>query len=481
LFKAVLITSALGTLLALTVSALKPITRSRFSSAWHYYVWLIVLVVMVMPVRLSFEEKPPQSIARETVTDVTQETQQIATDSMAEMAPSFKYVPEGREEIISFDIVSKIWLFVTVLLFSSKVLGYAVFCAKVRKSSHLSSLPQLSLFTDKSIEVRKSGEIASPFIMGLFKPILLLPDIEMTKEQIINILSHEMTHFKRRDVLYKWFALTVKCIHWFNPFVYFITSQINIECEISCDMKVVENMTREEEIGYVNTVLSLVSVGNSRFVAFTSNMTSNRKVLKRRFEMIKNKFKVSKKTAVISIVLSVLLLSTTVFASGIVNGKLLETPEKETKDSTPISEEQQIPDVEVKDEEGTPLESEEAFIPVYPCDGELSRGFSSGDNDRPHVGIDIIAPKGTEVVSAISGTVVFAGYDTEKGYYVTVESGDIEITNAHLDSVCVSTGDVVSCGQVIGTVGTTGISTGPHLHFEVTKEGEYIDPEEFLN
>ena len=88
-------------------------------------------------------------------------------------------------------------------------------------------------------------------MMGIFRPVLVLPDRQITAEQLDNILRHEMTHFRRKDLLYKWFAVFVKCVHWFNPAVYYISRQIGIECEISCDLAVVSGMSQEEKRSYV--------------------------------------------------------------------------------------------------------------------------------------------------------------------------------------------------------------------------------------
>ena len=101
-------------------------------------------------------------------------------------------------------------------------------------------------------------------MIGLFKPTLLLPKTTMTEEQFDNILAHEMVHFKRKDIWYKWFISIVKCIHWYNPTVYYISKQADIECEISCDLAVVKGMSEEQETNYINTILTLLAAGNQR-------------------------------------------------------------------------------------------------------------------------------------------------------------------------------------------------------------------------
>jgi murein DD-endopeptidase MepM/ murein hydrolase activator NlpD len=98
-----------------------------------------------------------------------------------------------------------------------------------------------------------------------------------------------------------------------------------------------------------------------------------------------------------------------------------------------------------------------------------------------HRGVDIAAPEGMGVRVAGAGRVVFAGFEMGYGNTVVVQHpGGFETRYAHLGKVLVSAGDSLQTGQVLGTVGSTGRSTGPHLHFEVSRNGERIDPEALL-
>jgi len=98
-----------------------------------------------------------------------------------------------------------------------------------------------------------------------------------------------------------------------------------------------------------------------------------------------------------------------------------------------------------------------------------------------HPGFDLAAATGTEVAAAARGTVVHAGPAGTYGNLVTVrhENG-FETRYAHLSEVDVKVGDVVEAGAALGKVGTTGYSTGPHLHFEVRHDGQPIDPAPLL-
>lgn len=98
-----------------------------------------------------------------------------------------------------------------------------------------------------------------------------------------------------------------------------------------------------------------------------------------------------------------------------------------------------------------------------------------------HEGIDIGAPKGSTVVAAGSGTVEVAGYSPYNGNWVKIDHGNgLETLYLHNSSLKVSAGQRVSRGQKIASSGSTGMSTGPHLHFAVKKNGSYVNPMNYM-
>ncbi len=98
-----------------------------------------------------------------------------------------------------------------------------------------------------------------------------------------------------------------------------------------------------------------------------------------------------------------------------------------------------------------------------------------------HNGIDIAAEKGTDIYATLDGTVTLAGFSTTYGYYIIIShSENVETLYAHCSKLKVEKGDIVKKGDLIGLVGSTGRSTGPHLHFEIRVGGYRIDPEWML-
>jgi murein DD-endopeptidase MepM/ murein hydrolase activator NlpD len=122
-----------------------------------------------------------------------------------------------------------------------------------------------------------------------------------------------------------------------------------------------------------------------------------------------------------------------------------------------------------------------------PVDGVVSSDFGwrthpiSGKR-RFHEGMDIAAPTGTEVRAVQSGTVRFAGTKGGYGNVVELEHGDGTVTRyAHASRLHVRRGDKIEVGESIADVGQTGHATGPHLHFQVEREGEAVDPVDYLS
>ena len=121
-----------------------------------------------------------------------------------------------------------------------------------------------------------------------------------------------------------------------------------------------------------------------------------------------------------------------------------------------------------------------------PSNGSVSSGYGIRLHPvfkvmRQHTGIDIGGSHGAAVVASDSGTVITSAYNSSYGNYVVISHGNgITTLYAHLSSRSVSEGSSVSKGQTIGLIGSTGISTGPHLHFEVSVNGSRINPLSYL-
>ena len=131
-----------------------------------------------------------------------------------------------------------------------------------------------------------------------------------------------------------------------------------------------------------------------------------------------------------------------------------------------------------------PQEESTAEVPefLFPLREEEMQGISAQYEQGKHDGVDFIAAEGSDILAVADGTVITAEYDKEQGngFYVRVEHGDYESLCAHCSELLVSAGQQVKAGDVIAKVGSSGLSTGPHLHFVLSEDNETVDPMFYL-
>jgi hypothetical protein len=123
---------------------------------------------------------------------------------------------------------------------------------------------------------------------------------------------------------------------------------------------------------------------------------------------------------------------------------------------------------------------------ISPCDGFMTRGFGMHNDPftgsyQPHNGVDIAAPKGTPVYATAAGTVVGTSYQTGLGNTIVINHENGFVTYyGHLSKIMVAAGRKVERGEVVGLVGSTGYSTGPHVHYEVRDHNRAVDPSKYI-
>ena len=340
-FQSFLLTSCVGTVFACLVALTSPLTRKVFDSGWRYYVLLAALALMVLPVRFSMPRKAADTSAAITEASGVVEAGDAAAwveepetgtavllpaePQKIEKMPGWPEAVKNALADSAWDAAAVIWLAGAVLLCSFKVASYAALLRKIHRSTRLVECPELSSFSKKVITVRVGKVFSSPFMTGLFRPLLILPECALAPERLRYVLAHEMTHEKRRDIWLKWFAALVKCLHWFNPAVYVICRQIDVECEISCDTAVTAELNEAEKRGYAETILALLERENSKNIPLTTGMAGGVKQLKRRFVMMMKTKKTGKTARIFSAMSAAALLLSAVFASGVLaNGVLAE-------------------------------------------------------------------------------------------------------------------------------------------------------------
>lgn len=165
-----------------------------------------------------------------------------------------------------------------------------------------------------------------------------------------------------------------------------------------------------------------------------------------------------------------------------------ENKEKENVGTSVDYEEEAISVVSSVSTEATALDKiKETNVEfVKPLSGVITSRFGAREVifegvDSYHTGIDIAADTGKSIVSSIEGTVTVATNNKYNGNYVEVTNGKIVTKYCHMSKISVKKGAKIKAGQKVGEVGSTGLATGPHLHFEVVYDGTKINPELVLD
>lgn len=515
LVNTILIMSVVGTIIYMVAYLLRSITMNFFDSTWHLYMTCITLLVFLLPISLvlnalkidllgffTYSEKIIIQMGEGNYLENGMASLDVLLTSSNQSA-AYLFYKALLENFVIW--IKYIWIS-GVLVFSVLNLKHYIAFKKVVSSSYLieDNLVQevlnackREIGVSRNIEISENKTLGTPILMGLFKSQIILPEGTLQASELELIFSHECIHLKRGHLWVKTLLICVSVIHWFNPLCLLLRKDVNRLCELACDEELVEKINYNERKKYAETIISMLDkrVGASGIVC--SALSESSKNLKERLSKIFEYKKPKKGMRLLSlgVALSIVLLSVPV--SGAVAHRVTNTFERNTL-QTPVQDTiMEMHPVQVKGGDEVDEDSILASLPEANSDITLSWPIPSskyvtapfGKRYHPvskeefmHSGVDIAAQKGTEIVAAGSGEVIYSEWNDNFGYTIRIKHDDVYSTAyAHCSKLLVKSGDIVKSGQKIAEVGSTGKSTGPHLHFEVTKEGEIQDPLTYVN
>ena len=270
LFKTVLILSLFGFGITALLLCLKPITAKKFPAKWQYYVWIAVLLSMIIPAYKLIPKKEAQKISLISQNRIEQQAQPQTQDNpetviIEETPIEYREVNlTPKLQIRLLDLLAYIWFFGACIYLIVVIGSYVVYLIRKRKNSVAitdnATLNEVKkeLKIKRRIKIRMSPDIQSPMLVGVLFPVIYIPCREIPNENMRMVFLHELTHYKRKDLLIKWLSLFVNAVHWFNPLAYLLCANLSESCEVSCDMAVTRNMSEREQKIYMKTILDLV-------------------------------------------------------------------------------------------------------------------------------------------------------------------------------------------------------------------------------
>ncbi|CAD5902689.1 M56 family metallopeptidase [Carnobacterium maltaromaticum] len=214
-----------------------------------------------------------------------------------------------------------IWLLFFVIFFIQKITKYHSFIKYIRANwipvDTPATLDLLSCICEKKnvstvIELYTNPLVSSPLLFGIRKSYIVLPDENLSEEQLYNILIHEVSHYKNKDLLFKWLVQILVSIHWFNPIVYYLEKVVNDECEYACDESAIHNLTGQQRHEYGNTLITMIKqTGNYNERVASVTLYENTKQIKNRLTAIldSNTHKLSNKILLCLIILLFIFLA----------------------------------------------------------------------------------------------------------------------------------------------------------------------------
>lgn len=307
------------------------------------------------------------------------------------------------------------------------------------------------LGTAKDIPLKITSLVTTPAAYGLWKPQILIPKNmigKLTEDDWKCIFLHELIHIRRKDAFWNGFMLTLVILHWFNPFMWRAYMKMREEQEMSCDLKTLNYV---HHVQYGNTLIKTLELNlNMNRLSLIPFISRKKKMIKRRIEMIT----IKKKRALSFIIIGIMpIFAALIFTNPSITAKTQET----------------------------------AISFISPADGDIALRFGdvkrmSKDEAINSNGIEINNAEGTPVYAAADGVIVQSEYDPHEGNRIQIShNGKYTTIYSHLKERLAEVGQTVEKGQLIGTIGSTGRSLGPHLAFKMLKDDQYVNPEEFID
>lgn len=340
IFDVIATSSVIGSVIAAIILVIKIIFNNKLTSAFHYYIWLILLIKLIVP----FGPNTPLSISNiydnlhvQSTSDENTKNSQINSLSQVKDTDLLSLIPQDtlkpsqkniqsiqtivpmKEQIHIKKILFLIWISgITLLIFI-----YALAYKKLRKiiSSSISKVKNdhkeilhncMHIMKIKStVELLYSPKVNSPCLCGLIRPKILIP-VYVAKNICDNeykyIAMHELTHLKNKDIFINWILTLLSIIYWFNPILIYAFHKTKQDCEFFCDNKVISYLQEGENIQYGHSIIRVLEiVGRTTRLVGTTSLIMNNSEIKRRVIMISKYKKITIKSMLLGTVVLIII------------------------------------------------------------------------------------------------------------------------------------------------------------------------------
>lgn len=307
LFNLVLTTSLYSSVVGVVILLVKALLKNRISAFWHYALWLVLVVKLVIPFgpesMISLFNRVPVSTAQLKVTDITSGTQQEpravipAADVPETAAPPEIPAASVKTGISIGSALPYVWALGAILMLGWLLFTHHTLYRKLRRNA-LPVGERITLILESSkrkmgikrdIALTQQDILGTPALLGVVKPqILLSPAVSrLSDKEIQYILLHELAHYKRKDILVNYLLLAFQTVYWFNPILWYCFKRMRHDMEMATDEAVLGILENKEHRDYGRAILAVLdSFISPKLVPKLMGMVDEKKNIEKRIKRI---------------------------------------------------------------------------------------------------------------------------------------------------------------------------------------------------
>lgn len=348
--------------------------------------------------------------------------------------------------------------------------------------------------------IYESKSISSPFLIGFFKPWIIVPEVDIDDLEFSFIIKHENAHYENRDIQAKIILEMMKCLNWFNPIFSIIQKKFNYVTELNTDSFVIENLSTTQRRKYGMLILKFAeklqsSKSNLPSPGFYSHLSEDAKNIKNRLEAImkNNKEKKTSKLTIASIfALSILAISVGVHAT---SASYSNAMEMHTEVQLSISKKEKLSEIPIYDDgivqifdgdenKNIPVELSLAINPNYKKSNPQEPEYTNTESkislsEIQDMRITVLQNKeyrsnenfGESIYSLSNGTVISAEFAQGYGNCLTIQDENGFIWKyAFCSKLLVEQGANVAMGDLIAYVGHSGFAEQDSILIQLFKK-----------
>lgn len=278
LFCNILYMSGMASLVAIIILILRKVFDKKISPQWKFAMWSLLFISLVIPFRITLYSNHENFYTFSSIIDFLEKVRNIL------LVNSY-----GK-------ILTVIWLIGITIL----IIRYLVNSIRMKRKIGKEEIEEeriLKIFKEakesigvkKEIKLVKQNDRITPCIYGMIYPKILLTQeiVEKPDEVLRHIFMHELSHYKRKDILFNKLLLLITTIYWFNPILWFCFKQIRQDMELKVDEMVLSVLPKQKEKEYAKSLVSILPVSQEEITNRLLYVTDGKKNMERRIKMIK--------------------------------------------------------------------------------------------------------------------------------------------------------------------------------------------------